>query len=80
MTRTEWLEKLRGADRVTLQDVLVTLSGAYVPTPDELAPYLAFLEELSSQLREIVPDLEPPTPKEAAPVPATAPLEEVIHA
>lgn len=80
MTRTEWLEKLRGADRVTLQDVLVTLSGAYVPTPDEIAPYVAFLEELASSLREIVPDLEPPTPKEAATAPETAPAEEVIHA
>ena len=79
MTRTEWLEHLRGADRVTLQDVVLT-AQAYVPTPDELAPYVAFLEELSLHLRELVPDLEFPMPKATAPVPETAPAEEVIHA
>lgn len=78
-TRTEWLEQLRGADRVTLQDVIVTI-GAYAPTQDELAPFLAYLESLALRIREVIPDLEFPTPTEAATAPETAPSEEVTHA
>lgn len=77
MTRTEWLAALQGQDRVTLQDVVVTVQ-AYMPAPDEIAAYHAFLETLANELRAIV--YPEPEPAEPALVPETAPAEEVIHA
>lgn len=86
-TRTEWLASLQRADRVTLQDVVLT-AQAYLPTPDEIAAYLAFLETLAAGLRPIVypegesepelasvPDGPAPVPESAAPesIPAAVP-------
>lgn len=80
-TRTEWLEQLRGADRVTLQDVVVTVQ-AFVPTPDEIAPYHAFLETLANELRAIVypePDGEAtPSPASVAEPKSTKPTPEEV--
>lgn len=52
-TRTEWLVSLQSADRVTLQDVMTTVK-AYLPTPDEIAAFLVYLETLAAGLRLIV--------------------------